>query len=317
MSLRNCVSAFVACIALFGCATQNVTKEGPNSSIALRQDCTAAEATALDLSAFSRHPEKYVGRCVHVQGLIAFRAIYPDLETLYTPQDRDSEIALYGENPPGPRDLWAVRAFADVVAFTFTCPRYWQMAEAEADAANAEAKREGRNEETLAFVAGECHYGSGPLLWVSRVVLDPTKSTRLTGQANARRFGDLDVALTNTADSSDARNVFDRFVQLERQGDEAALGLFLHEHAEEPDVTSPFGFLHELGFVPEERMFRSRENDAASGGFRFTGCVCKIRTCESQWPIKRMDTYSNSDWPYVCAFISRDDKYSPIVLRSD
>jgi len=178
------IRALLAVLILTGCSSPNPPAEAAKL-VPLREDCTVSEAVPATLEDFISHPNRLIGKCISVRGFVAFRDVVPNLQWLYQRPNSDKRVALYGKNPPGV-ELWAMRSYADMVGYAYSCEQLWAFSHAQAEQEIEEAKKRGSEEIIVPFIAGSCHYHGGPLLWVSQITVDENSPNRLFGPSAAK-----------------------------------------------------------------------------------------------------------------------------------
>src|SRR5258706_7903206 len=153
------------------------------SAFAAEEPCTKQIAIAVSPASLLRHPAEFDGKCVKLRGLLARRGIAPSVPALY---GTHRLIATYADNEGFSDALWRRRSFVEIVARATTCETIWANSEAQAEARN----RQQTDVVSIAFVSGLCHYQGGAAVIVSALRWLPG-NTRLSGEVNRRRFGNL------------------------------------------------------------------------------------------------------------------------------
>ena len=306
-------------LVLAACASP-VPPEKPVAFVPLREDCTASEAIPIALEDFASDPDLYIGKCVRTHGLIAFRSIFPDLHRLYTAYYLPANpIAVYGKNLD---DLWGMRKFADVVGFAYSCEQLWTRAEMNADKETEEAKKRGSQDEYIPFIAGECHYHGGPLIYLSQISVDENSPTRLSG-ITAGRYGNLKPLHADVPQAAEIRGFLEPIFESMEKRDEATLRSRLQElgagdaHNQAKDLLdprkSPFSFLFGANVELNVHYFVLRQPATYTPNrYIAVGCVCKKNDCDGLWPIATADAGANPDWPFACISVERDEDYKSV-----
>ena len=307
-----CAALFALLVVL--CAPSSSRADEANL-VPPRGDCTAAESIPASLERFLSRPSRFMNKCIRVRGFVAFRSVAPSLEWLYQSPDTDKLIAIYGEDSSG-ANLWGLRAYADLVGFAYSCEQLGEFVYAEADRANAEAKKAGRDTESFPFISGNCHYHGGPLLWVSQATVDKAAPNRVFGKRNAK-YGDLVPMASSARYASEITGAIAPMFDLIRQRDKSGLKTYLEklgvgsasfdsDLAIDPEKT-PFSFLLGASSTPVVHYFVSKDRArGAFGDYAAVGCICKSDGCDGKWPIAYMDVRYEPDWPYSCIQISKE-----------
>ncbi|HET7083426.1 MAG TPA: hypothetical protein VFI23_01550 [Rhizomicrobium sp.] len=269
------------------------------------------------------HPNRFIDKCIHVRGFVAFRDVVPSLQWLYEHPKLDERVALYGRNPPGV-ELWAMRNYADLVGFAYSCEQLGTFAEAQTEQKNEEAKKKGSDVESIPFIAGNCHYRGGPVLWVSLITVDENSPNRLFGPA-AAKFSSLTPMLPSTAHATEIANAIGPIFEFMRKQDKAGLEAHLEKigdggassHANDAVDTNqnPFSFLLGAPKAPDVHYFVPKERiRGAAGNYASIGCVCKIDDCDGKWPIAELDASNKPQWPYSCIRAAKEDNILFVYL---
>lgn len=275
-----------------------------------RDDCTLADAVDLDLKAFRENPERFAGRCVHVRGIIALRSFFPDMRELYGSfhEGDSSPIGIYPER----LNLWNLRTHADVVAFAYSCERWYEYSKAEVDRLNAEERTHGGDVKHFVWLGGNCHYGGGAMLWVSHWTPLPGP-TRLTGPTAAREYGDLDRLDKRSPVYAATHTKAAEWFELVRTHNQAGLAQFRRQFnldAAAADESAakiiasqrpPYPYLTSRTTPVKLIMLAGRHTPDSVGPPEVFGCVCLTADCTNAWPIARIDIVEpQMEVPYVC-----------------
>ncbi|MGD0190946.1 MAG: hypothetical protein ABSD74_09420 [Rhizomicrobium sp.] len=318
------VLALLGLLAVGACASK-MPSDTPANFVPLRENCSTSEAIPIELKQFGSDPDRYFGKCIRTRGLVFARYIFPDLPSLYGHPQPEETIAIYGASPQG-YELWDMRKFVDVVGFAYSCESLWANAEVQAQQSMEEAKKKGSGETTIPFLAGECHYHAGPILYVSQIAIDGGAATRFFGPAAAEKYGNLTPMAHDTPHAAEIVEAIAPAFQHVRKRDEESLKAHLEKlgmnlAASEAKMAidpnrSPFSFLLGAGRAPEIHYFllKTPSTDAASDYVAF-GCVCKVSDCEGTWPIHSADTNADPDWPYACMSAQKNGKITYLDLN--
>jgi hypothetical protein len=308
MTKLSAVRAILGIVALVGCAP-SVPPDRLVKFVPLRKDCTAGEAIPITLEALASHPDQFIGKCVRTRGLVAFRNIFPSLQSLYEESNPEKRVAIYGKSPPD-YELWGMRKFADVIGYAYSCEQLGMNAEIEDQKRADEAKTNGSKTVVISFLAGECHYHGGPVIYVSQIAVDEGAPTRLFGP-DATKYANLVRLPPDAPHFTEVASAIAPAFEFVRKQDDVALKAHLEklgtrnassETVEAVDPRkSPFAFLLGSSRVPEVHYFvPKRPNAESEGRYLAIGCVCKMDDCERKWPIALSDTVADPDWPYAC-----------------
>lgn len=302
-----------------------------------RKDCTRAESVPLDAGAFTRNPQRYGGRCVHVRGIVVWRGFVRDRTELYdwgSGKVDSAMIAVYGEDESGGEDLWRTRTYADIVAYTYSCEElteysFWSAErDNAAEAARAKATNAAVTVSYMPFVSGLCHYRGGPVLWISEWTPLPELPTTLHDGSSARRYRNIDEVNERWPHFAEAHSVVaQRFEQFRKMDRAAHVDYYRKMFARMQDgqkmadqladeAWRRFSFLSGRTDLPPIKMFLGRPSRDANGTYVAFGCVCKEADCSKRWPIHSMDTDAQPDWPYVCIPV-RGEPGKPAVAKDD
>jgi hypothetical protein len=305
------VPALWCVLLVAACASPQVAKVVPP-----REDCAASEAVPATLEDFISHPDRLMDKCIHVRGFVAYRAVVPDLPWFYVHHKPEERVALYGVDPPG-RELWGMRAYADITGYAYSCEQFWAFATARADQENEKAKETGSKTESIPFIGGECHYHGGPLLWVSQIRVDDQAPNRLFG-LSAAKYASLTPMLSSAPYAAEVTDFIAPIFDFIRKQDKAGLEAHLQKigdggaSSDTDHVTdakqSPFAFLLGANKAPDVYYFvPTGPGPGAVRDYEAIGCVCKINNCDGKWPIAEGDARNNPDWPYACVQVSKED----------
>jgi hypothetical protein len=273
------------------------------------QPCTMRNAMQAEVRVMARDPDRWLNRCVRVQGYVRWNIFYADVGGAYVAEANDRAdrlnqgwLGLYLRD--GQRR--SLRA-GTVTGILRDCGR--DLAEAEAAA--------GPNE--LVMGIGYCHYRSGLVLADARFrSRGHARFERLTDEAARVRFGDLDPEGPNLQPPSDVVALADRFLARVRAADGTGLAAFTGTWTEQAPVTPRawadwHAYLSGAGDSPlralrrvsvQRAYFRERQpRDDLGVDYRpdWFACFCQERDCTGRWPIHRDDATVSRHRPYACA----------------
>jgi hypothetical protein len=211
-------------------------------------------------------------RCVRLQGLIAWRAMYASTYAYYgqrharrVPGLEKERIGIYPNSDKDGDRLWAMRSVVDAVGRLTTCRRMYDRA----TGGHPPVSVDGNGTITITMMGGLCHYQGGVALVVTSYTARPDASARLAGSEAARLYGDLRPLDPSPDQQADA----DRWL--------AKIASSGHG----PTPLSPIKF------------FTYADNDNRID----YACVCTRGSCANEWPISYGDVGPQSDPPYRCA----------------
>jgi hypothetical protein len=279
--------------------------------------CDAERATPVTVSQMARAPERWLGRCVRVSGIVSGNIFYDDVEGVYRAEATDADtranegwLGLYA-SPPEPERRGPFRA--SVAGIVHDCTLDYEKAVADS------------NPDDLIMPTGYCHYRGGLVLVDARVRYDrPIRLSRQSSDAARRRFGDLLTVREAGPVPEPAKRLVDQFVAAFEAQDRAGLAALVSAYdGQEPagpgldrwqsflaGDTGPFRSLRAHRRIAEPVFFRERlsaadEIDPPVDPHWFA-CFCTASGCADRWPISSVDTQAELSRPYLCLRAYRD-----------
>ncbi|HYG31017.1 MAG TPA: hypothetical protein VD887_12495 [Allosphingosinicella sp.] len=271
-------------------------------------DCTARVAVRADIRHMAREPERWLGRCVRLDGYVDYNRFYSDVGGYYryfaTNYDDTRNFGWMGLYPVRRYGFRGPMRRGSVFGIVHDC---------ETDHARAQA----RSPDSIVMMTGFCHYRYGLVL--RRVWFRPEARAdfeRQMGEEPRRGFGDLESTSEAGPLPAEVRILFDRFLAAVRAGDEETLrGLAVLRYGDEPDERtraatqrafllgedgSPFASLRAARETPPVAFFRERRSRHAPPAEGWHACFCKTEDCSGLWPISAEDASADPIRPYVC-----------------
>lgn len=273
--------------------------------------CTERTAIPVPLREIAHEPERWLGRCVRLQGYAEFNIFYADVAGYYTSLASDQDdrpndgwLGLYLDRPLPRGRLQSGIA----VGIVHDCGRDY-----EAEAAQA-------GPDTWVMSIGYCHYRSGLVLLSADFRAGRAIAfERQVGEAARAAFGDLDPESAALRPPAEVIALADRFLAALRAGDGDALrGMtdlwseLMPANAREEQAFrayllgepgSPLAGLRTMPGDPQRIYFRERQDwQAADFGYwaRWHVCFCRGPDCRGRWPISAFDATAAPTRPYLC-----------------
>lgn len=297
--MRWHTSFFLLGFAALFCSTAASAADAP--------PCTEAVAKTVAVDDVLKNLDPYFGTCVRIHGLLANRALYPDLKTFYRREMGprfSSLIAVYGNEDA--EELWGPRSMVEFVGTVTSCSAIWAGSEAAADEAN-KSSTDGTT--SIPFVTGICHYTDVPAIIVTKTTWLRDEPARLTGATQNTLHGNLDRVPPLSPRIAKQRSIAERWFDALRRKDAEALfpGDTSMRYVLE-DEKSPARALMGIAKPLEISYFRNTDWDKIDPGWRDTyACVCTRDDCSGKWPISTLDAQNDeADWPYFCLRISAE-----------
>jgi hypothetical protein len=270
----------------------------------------------------AREPQRWLGRCVRLEGYVSYNHFYSDVAGFYRYfasdyQDHrnDGWLGLYPRRRYGFRGPLQRGAVVGVVH------------DCETDRDRAEAERP----DSIVMMLGFCHYRYGLVLNpASYRPAEPVEFERQMGEVARRSFGDLLSESESGEVPPEVAALAERFAAAILARDAAALSTLVefHDRDERPDEeraawqrsfligegNSPLG---DLRASSQRAIFRERR-PARSEEDPFRGwhvCFCRSADCTGIWPIGRVDATASPEHPYWCASMyNRDYRLPPATI---
>lgn len=270
--------------------------------------CTARTAIPADVRQMAQEPERWLGRCVRVDGYVDYNRFYSDVVGFYRYFAADYEdtrnLGWLGLYPARRYGIQGPMRRGSVIGVVHDC---------ETDHARAQA----RSPDSIVMMTGFCHYRYGLVL--RRVSFRPEARAdfeRQTGDEQRRSFGDLETIAETGPLPAEVGVLFDRFVAAVRAGDEETLrALAILRDGDEQDERrravsertfllgedgSSLASLRVAPVPPPATFFRQRSHRRSQYPGSWHACFCRIRDCTSLWPISAQDASADPVRPYVC-----------------
>jgi hypothetical protein len=257
--------------------------------------CTSQNAKPASVRAILRDNQYYIGKCVRVRGLVAFRGLYDGTKSLYPGGKRDlpspGYVAVYGSKSVSRDQLWSYRSFAEVTGTISSCDSI--------DTGPSEPN-------VIVMVVGQCHYHSGPLIIVTSITLVPNIGTRLIGELARREYGDLSQLRSDQVAPETREKTEQWFIAVQSRDFHRVkdvLGWTFNDRDGEirtliDPVKSPYRTIFSVTGLPKINYLRTSQRDGDIGSTY--GCICKTADCTYEWPISRSDADDREEWPYFC-----------------
>jgi hypothetical protein len=270
--------------------------------------CTARVAVPADVRQMAREPERWLGRCVRLDGYVDYNRFYSDVVGFYryfaTDYQDTRNLGWLGLYPARRYGFQGPMRRGSVFGIVHDC---------ETDHARAQA----RSLDSIVMMTGFCHYRAGLVL--RRVSFRPEARAdfeRQMGEAERRDFGDLETTSEAGLPPAEVRVLFDRFLAAVRAGDEETLRrLAALRDGDEQDAPrraaadrafllgedgSPLASLRGAPVPPPVVFFRQRSHRPPQGSGSWHACFCRIEDCTGLWPISAEDATADPVRPYVC-----------------
>jgi hypothetical protein len=293
--------------------------------------CSPDTATRTTVAEIGGHVERFLGRCVTVEGPFGSIALYGAPDDLYLVHRSGisgnpdpvvasrARIGLYSKD----NELRQLRPSGEgiphirVTGTVDTCERKRVAAEA----------RESRpGQPAIIMMTGYCHYYAGAVLDVASYSLDLTRRyERQMGVAARRALGDLVEMPADWPFARELRRTADAFLAALRSGNRdemAALHGFTPGSDNEYDrkvmrllfdqTDSPFAQIRRSKALPM-KIYVSQAGvlqHAAGQKLSFpagTACFCRTADCRHRWPISSNDGDNWISRPYACVHIRKQD----------
>ena len=278
--------------------------------------CTIETSTPASVVEIAGDPDRFLDRCVTVSGAVAGISIYSGREGMYLAHrfgsdgnySEEGRRHRIGIDRQDIRDLrMAYPQQATVTGRVDSCERRYKRI---ADAGG------------IAFLAGYCHYHSGPTIVVDSYSITEKRHERLIGEAARADFGDLAFMPSDWPARAGSEAVVADFLAAVRRGDRARLAE-LHDFTDTDnehrrgvlyallqDAESPFTALRQ-GEAPQSTLFVSMAEDGTLFGREGTApgglaCFCRTEDCTGLWPIALNDANNARDRPFVCTHLQGD-----------
>jgi hypothetical protein len=276
--------------------------------------CDFARAEPTTVRKMAAVPEKWLGRCVRLEGFTIGNTFYQDVAATYRydATDRESRpnggwLGVYFRRSGLRFHRRPMRvAIAGVV---HDCATDYEAAEATAGPG------------VLLMVVGYCHYRAGLVLHDAEVRRrGPALLVRQVGDAARRQFGDLFTVAEAGPPPAPAQALFARVEAALESGDEAAIQRLIEPYdAAEPAAAaarSRYRKLVKQAYSPFRRLLSERRSPVLFTTQQWKGegdpderhwfaCWCTAASCDGRWPISASDTQAESVRPYACLRASR------------
>lgn len=272
--------------------------------------CSRATAETVTALMMLKHPKRFEGRCVRLNGTVASRSIVDGVPELYarmTGRDDNPEpheVALYSGDGSLTERLWSARENMEVVGIVSTCKAMFERAQKEVDKENAEAEKAGSGVESMVFISGPCHYHGGPIIEVETAT-STGGTTRLTGDPARAKYGDA-FALRSPRES--VRKPVEALVKALRGKDASLLPGGIRDNWSDltaagllDPAKSPYAFLLGAAHDPQIAYFDIHmQGDNLGSDLIGLACICKQNDCRKEWPIAFGDMNSHDAPPFKC-----------------
>ena len=270
--------------------------------------CTARTAIPADVRRMAQEPERWLGRCVRVDGYVDYNRFYSDVVGFYryfaTDHQDTRNAGWLGLYPPRRYGFRGPMRRGSVIGVVHDC---------DTDHARARA----RSPDSIVMMTGFCHYRSGLVL--RRVSIRPGARAdfeRQTGDERRRNFGDLETTGEAGPVPAEVRGLLDRFLAAVRAGDEETLRRLavLRDGDEQDELaraaadrafllgegSSSLAWLRVAPVPLPVLFFRQRSRRPVQGSGSWHACFCRIEDCTGLWPISADDASADPVRPYVC-----------------
>jgi hypothetical protein len=262
-------------------------------------------------------PDKYVGRCVAVAGVMHLTYLFESVDGVYL-QPHDLR------NPASS----GFQLGLDNVRRHFS-ERYRHVA-IVGRVQDCETVREAAHDSGAVMVMGYCHYFNGPYLWVHDIQYRSGRPfERRMGSYERKDYGDLEPAPEGWPHRAQVEALADEFlralrasdrqrlagmhfrdVELDWPEDEAALLRFLLKNGKSPFASIRTGRMQpeHIILVERARLYPGEEAAADPDQVADYGaivCFCREPSCAGRWPIALFDADNVPARPYACTQVDR------------
>jgi hypothetical protein len=275
--------------------------------------CDADRAERATVAQIVADADAWYGRCVAVPALKEGLRLYAGVEAYYRARGRIADPAAdpqawSGVGLDNPRLLRGrIReGFSAVTAIG-------RVQDCEEMSAAVEASL---GPDQIGWVAGYCHYSSGPVIWLRELRhVRRLAPLRHMGERARAAYGDLALAPADWPHHEHVTGRAEAFLTALRDGDRRAFaelhdgGVNLgrsHEAARFAfSPSSPFAEIARAEDPPQMSIFVDRAVQAENPPRRHdavsaTVCFCRSADCTGIWPIARIDADNRRARPYAC-----------------
>lgn len=276
--------------------------------------CTLRSAEPATVRELAAAPEKWLGRCVRLEGFTTGYTFYQDVAGTYrydaSDRDRrpnDGWLGLYFRQG---RDHRRGMRRATVAGIVHDCERDYESAAATA----------GPNE--IIMPVGYCHYRGGLILLDATVRHgDLFAPFRATGERARLDYGDLRTVDEAGSPPEPVVRLVRLFAAAVRSGDSgraAALAQSYNRNVGEDPASRARWHDFLIGGGPFAFLRKSRREEAVWFHTRLSlydvkyrepgtwfACFCATSDCERSWPISARDAAADADPAYSCVRVYR------------
>jgi hypothetical protein len=272
--------------------------------------CNPREAVRTTVVEIGRNPERFVDRCVTVTGAFAGIRMYSRQEGMYLlyrfardgNQVAAHRVHLIGIDNQDMRDLrMRFPQRTTVTGRVDTCERRYERIRAAGG---------------FPFLAGYCHYESGPTILVDRYSITEQSYGRMMGEEARRRFGNLIPMPEDWPNRSRVEAVAAEFLAALRARDRTKIRE-LHDIRDERNEHdrgvlsdllesrySVFTQVRDRSSSQIAMFVIAAEDDSPLGRGderpNATVCFCRTDDCSGRWPIAINDANNEPARPYAC-----------------
>jgi hypothetical protein len=281
--------------------------------------CTRQNSQEASVPQIAADPEKYVGHCVAIEGVMQRMFLFESVDGVYL-QPPDPINPASGGFRLGMDNI--SRYFSERYRHVSVLGRVQDCESVRAAVAAAESG--------FAMVSGYCHYFNGPYLYAKSVQFRSGRPfERRMGAFNRKDYGDLEPApgdwphrarvealaseflrALRSKDRERLAGIHFRDVGLEWKDEEAELLRFLLRSG-----SSPFASIRTSQAPPQQiimveryRLYPTQEESLSPDEVADYGaivCFCREESCTGRWPMATFDADNIPARPYACTQVDR------------